>query len=490
MRSTPNNKMATKPVFPLLMSMALPPMLSMLLGSLYNIIDSMFVARYSADALTAVSLAFPLQNFALAVSVGAGVGISSYIARKLGEGDRDAANSAVAHGLLLSLAHYLVFVLLGLFLTKPFLSLFTSSPVILSLGADYLFIVLVGCVGQQVQIAIEKMLQATGNMVWPMLMQALGCVVNIILDPIMIFGLFGFPEMGVRGAALATIIGQLASMALAFFALFKKEHEVRLDLRRFKFRPSVIGDIYDVGVPTILMNSLGSVLVMGLNSLLMRFSEVAVSVFGIYYKLQTFVFMPVSGMAQGAMPIMGYNYGARSRGRVVACFRDSLIVSAAILAAGNLLFVLLPAPLLALFGAGPEMMAIGVPALRILGCSYLPAALGCCIPTLFQAVGRGRSSLVIFLLRQFAITLPLAWLLAGPMGLAGIWCSFIVAEVAAAAAAGLMLGQLFRRDPVLCRRDAASAGQAPAEKASGHAAPPAPAPESAGTDGEAPAPQA
>ena len=443
------NKMAAKPMFPLLMSMALPPMLSMLLSSLYNIVDSMFVARYSADALTAVSLAFPLQNFALAVSVGAGVGISSYIARKLGEGDRDAADSAVVHGLILSIAHYLFFVLLGVFAAGPFLALFTDSPAILALGKEYLFIVLVGCVGQQVQIAIEKMLQATGNMVWPMLMQALGCVVNIILDPIMIFGLLGCPEMGIAGAAIATVIGQLAAMALSFFALFKAQNQLHFPRGGFRLRWGVIGEIYNVGAPTILMNSLGSVLVTGLNSLLMGFSETAVSVFGIYYRLQTFAFMPVSGLTQGALPIMAYNYGSRSRKRVLDCLRDGLLVSFAILIGCCLLFVLLPGQLLGLFGADESMLSIGIPALRILALSYLPAALGFCIPTLFQAVGMGRSSLVIFLLRQFVITLPLAWILSGPMGLGGIWLSFLIAEAAAALAAVALLARLRRRDAVL-----------------------------------------
>ena len=443
------NKMAVRPVFPLLMSMALPPMFSMLLSSLYNIVDSMFVARYSADALTAVSLAFPLQNFSLAVSVGAGVGISSYIARKLGEGDTEAVNSAVTHGLLLSLAHYLLFVLIGCLAAGPFLSLFTRSAEIRSLGQEYLFIVLVGCVGQQVQIAIEKMLQATGNMVWPMLMQALGCVVNIILDPIMIFGLFGCPEMGIAGAAIATVIGQIAAMLLSFFALYQARGALHLTRPKLRLHPGIIGEIYNVGVPTILMNSLGSVLVTGLNGLLMQFSETAVSVFGIYYRLQTFAFMPVSGLTQGALPIMAYNYGSRARSRVLRCLRDGLFVSFGILIACCLLFVLLPTPLLWLFGADAGMLSIGVPALRLLALSYLPAALGFCIPTLFQAVGRGRSSLVIFLLRQFLITLPLAWLLAGPLGLPGIWLSFLAAETVAALAAVGMLLRLLHTDPIL-----------------------------------------
>lgn len=315
------NKMAAKPVFPLLMSMAFPPMLSMLVQSMYNIVDSMFVARFSQDALTAVSLAFPLQNLVLAVAVGTGVGVNSYISRKLGAQDQDAANAAVTHGFLLSFAHAVFFVIFGLVAIRPFFRLFTDSAEIFSLACDYSYIVVLGAFAQLFHIMVEKLLQATGRMLAPMLLQAIGAIANIILDPILIFGLFGAPRMGVRGAAVATVLGQVLSMTLSLLVFFLRDQDVRMDLKKFKPDLHAVAQIYAVGVPTMLMNALGSVLVTLLNSILIRFSELAVSVFGVYFKLQTFVFMPVSGLTQGALPIMGYNYGAQNQKRLLATLR-------------------------------------------------------------------------------------------------------------------------------------------------------------------------
>lgn len=443
------NKMGVKSIPGLLVSMSLPPMVSMLIQSLYNIVDSMFVARYSKDALTAVSLAFPLQNFVLAVAVGTGVGVNSYISRKLGEGKQDEANSAVLHGILLALASALVFILLGALLIPPFFHMFTSDAAVYEYACTYTYIVVFLAVGQLVHIAIEKVFQATGKMIFPMILQAIGAIINIILDPILIFGYYGFPEMGVAGAALATVIGQLASMGLSLFVLLVFKHDVKIDLKKFKFSWAMVGDIYSVGVPTILMNSLGSVLVMGLNAILVGFSKAAVSVFGIYFKLQTFVYMPVSGLIQGTMPILGYNYGAKNRERLLQAFRLAMGITAVIMAAGTLLFAAFPEVLLMIFEADESMMEIGVETLRIISCGYIPATLGFIIATLFQAMGKGGFSLMIFLLRQFIITLPLAFLLAGPLGLTGVWISFPVAEVAAAVVSLCMYRQVKGRDPVL-----------------------------------------
>ena len=277
------NKMAAKPVFPLLMSMAFPPMLSMLVQSMYNIVDSMFVARFSQDALTAVSLAFPLQNLVLAVAVGTGVGVNSYISRKLGAQDQDAANAAVTHGFLLSFAHAVFFVIFGLVAIRPFFRLFTDSAEIFSLACDYSYIVVLGAFAQLFHIMVEKLLQATGRMLAPMLLQAIGAIANIILDPILIFGLFGAPRMGVRGAAVATVLGQVLSMTLSLLVFFLRDQDVRMDLKKFKPDLHAVAQIYAVGVPTMLMNALGSVLVTLLNSILIRFSELAVSVFCLLY---------------------------------------------------------------------------------------------------------------------------------------------------------------------------------------------------------------
>lgn len=442
------NKMGTKPVFPLLMSMAFPPMLSMLIQSMYNIVDSMFVARFSQNALTAVSLAFPLQNLVLAVAVGAGVGVNSYISRKLGARDRDAANAAVTHGFLLSFAHAIFFVLFGLVAIKPFFRMFTDSPEIISLACDYSYIVVLGAFAQLFHIMVEKLLQSTGRMLAPMLLQTIGAIANIILDPILIFGLLGAPRMGVRGAAIATLLGQILSMTLSLLVFFLRDQDLRMDLKKFRPDLRAVAQIYAVGVPTMLMNALGSLLVTLLNSILIRFSELAVSVFGVYFKLQTFVFMPVSGLTQGALPIMGYNYGARNRRRLLSTLRCAVLVAVGIMAAGNLLFVLIPDKLLLLFNASPEMLEMGVSALRIISCSYIFAAVGLIFSTMFQAVGKGSYSLTVFLMRQLIVVVPLAFLLSRTLGLNGIWLSFPIAEAAGAIAAVLFFLAFRRRDAI------------------------------------------
>lgn len=448
MQTEQRNKMGTKPVFPLLMSMAFPPMLSMLIQSMYNIVDSMFVARFSQNALTAVSLAFPLQNLVLAVAVGAGVGVNSYISRKLGARDRDAANAAVTHGFLLSFAHAIFFVLFGLVAIKPFFRMFTDSPEIVSLACDYSYIVVLGAFAQLFHIMVEKLLQSTGRMLAPMLLQTIGAIANIILDPILIFGLLGAPRMGVRGAAIATLLGQILSMTLSLLVFFLRDQDLRMDLKKFRPDLRAVAQIYAVGVPTMLMNALGSVLVTLLNSILIRFSELAVSVFGVYFKLQTFVFMPVSGLTQGALPIMGYNYGAQNRRRLLSTLRCAVLVAVGIMAAGNLLFVLIPDKLLLLFNASPEMLEMGTSALRIISCSYIFAAVGLIFSTMFQAVGKGSYSLTVFLMRQLIVVVPLAFLLSRTLGLNGIWLSFPIAEAAGAIAAVLFFLVFRRRDAI------------------------------------------
>ena len=443
------NKMAVRPVFPLLMSMAIPPMISMLIQSLYNIVDSMFVAKIGEDALTAVSLAFPVQTLIVACSVGIGVGVNSYISRSLGREDQQGADSAVAHGLLMAAFVSVLFVLAGQFLLEPFFRMFSSDPLILSEAIAYTQICLTFCAGCFIHICIEKVFQSTGSMIFPMLLQALGAITNIILDPIMIFGLLGFPAMGVKGAAVATVIGQHTAMLASLLVFLLGKFAVRLDLRNFRFSWKMIRDIATIAVPNSCMNALGSVLVMGLNSILIGFSNTAVSLFGIYYKLQTFVFMPASGLTQGAMPIMGFSYGAGNGKRLQHTLSISLRVCFIIMAMGCLLFMAAPAWLLSLFGASEEMLTMGIPALRIISVSFLPATIGFILPTMFQSMGQGAYSLIVFLLRQLVITLPMAAILSGPVGLTGIWVSFILAESVAAAVALLLYRKLRHSDPVL-----------------------------------------
>lgn len=443
------NKMAVRPVFPLLMSMAITPMISMLIQSLYNIVDSMFVAKIGEDALTAVSLAFPVQTLIVACSVGIGVGVNSYISRSLGREDQEGADSAVAHGLLMAAFVAVLFIIAGQFLLEPFFRLFSDDPAVLAGAITYTNICLTFCAGSFIHICIEKVFQSTGSMIFPMLLQALGAITNIILDPIMIFGLFGFPAMGVKGAAVATVIGQHTAMLASLLVFLLGKFAVRLDLRNFHFSWKMIRDIASIAIPNSCMNALGSVLVMGLNSILIGFSNTAVSLFGIYYKLQTFVFMPASGLTQGAMPIMGFSYGAGNGKRLQHTLSISLRVCFVIMAVGCVLFMAAPEWLLGLFDASEEMLAIGVPALRIISVSFLPAAIGFILPTMFQAMGQGGYSLIVFLLRQLVITLPAAAILSGPFGLTGIWASFILAESIAAGAALLFYNKLRKKDPVL-----------------------------------------
>lgn len=443
------NKMAVRPVFPLLMSMAIPPMISMLIQSLYNIVDSMFVAKIGEDALTAVSLAFPVQTLIVACSVGIGVGVNSYISRSLGREDQEGADSAVAHGLLMAAFVAVLFIIAGQFLLEPFFRLFSDDPAILADAITYTNICLTFCAGSFIHICIEKVFQSTGSMIFPMLLQALGAITNIILDPIMIFGLFGFPAMGVKGAAVATVIGQHTAMLASLLVFLLGKFAVRLDLRNFHFSWKMIRDIASIAIPNSCMNALGSVLVMGLNSILIGFSNTAVSLFGIYYKLQTFVFMPASGLTQGAMPIMGFSYGAGNGKRLQHTLSISLRVCFVIMAVGCVLFMAAPEWLLGLFDASEEMLAIGVPALRIISVSFLPATIGFILPTMFQSMGQGGYSLIVFLLRQLVITLPAAAILSGPFGLTGIWVSFILAESIAVGAALLFYNKLRKKDPVL-----------------------------------------
>lgn len=448
MEQVKTNKMATKPMTPLLLGMAFPPMVSMLIQSLYNIVDSMFVAQVSENALTAVSLAFPIQSLIIAVSVGIGVGVNSYIARKLGEHDHQEANSTVAHGMILATIASVVFALFGLLGTESFLHMFTDDPAIFADATSYMHIVVYFSFTSFFYILVEKVFQSTGRMVVPMVIQAVGAITNIILDPIMIFGWFGFPALRVSGAAIATVTAQFLCMALSFYYLMDKKQEVRLDVHHFHYRNYTIQQILTIGIPNACMNALGSFLVMGLNSILISFSNTAVSLYGVYYKLQTFVFMPASGLTQGAMPIMGYNYGAKDRHRLLDCLKVSIIVTFVIMCFGVLLFQFFPSQLLALFNASDDMLVLGIPALRIISISYLPATLGFILPTLFQSMGKGVESLVVFLLRQFCITLPLSYILSNFMGLSGIWVSFIIAESIAALAAVLFFLRIYKKEAI------------------------------------------
>ncbi|MEG1459640.1 MAG: MATE family efflux transporter, partial [Acetivibrio sp.] len=424
------NPMGSKPMLPLLVGMAIPPMFSMLIQSLYNIVDSIFVAQISESALSAVSIVYPLQNIALSVAVGTGIGLNSYISRKLGAKDMESANNACIIGFILSFFHYLLVLVLGMFILSPFIRSFAGNETVYNMGMGYGTIIIVFSFGQLLHIPIEKIFQATGKMMIPMLLQGLGCIINIVLDPILIFGLFGFPAMGVNGAALATVIGQIASFLLAFLALVKGKSGLKIQ----KFNSSLSGkdtilQIYKVAIPSTLVMSLPSVLVAGLNALLTQISVTAVSVFGIYYKLQTFVYMPTNGLIQGFRPIMGYNYGAGHIKREKEAIGISFCIVSTIMAIGTLLFFIFPASIMSFFNATPEMKEIGIPLLRIISIGFLPSGISIILCSIYESMGNGKTSLLITLLRQIIIILPLSFAFSRFMGLYGIWVSFTISEV-------------------------------------------------------------
>ena len=434
-----NNKMGEKPVLSLLFSMSLPMMLSMLVQSLYNIVDSMYVSWLGTEALTAVSLAYPLQNIVTAVSVGIGVGISSALSISLGEKNQEKANETATMGMALTLVHCVLFILFGLVVTRPFLQLFTDSPEILENACDYTYVVLCASFGSLLQIALEKIYQGIGAMKTTMVLLATGCIINIILDPILIFGLLGFPAMGVRGAAIATVIGQIGAFLLYVVVYLHRNPGVTIHPRYLKKDWQLIRKIYSVGIPSSMMLMMPSLLVSALNGILAAFSQVYVAVLGIYFKLQTFIYMPANGMIQGMRPIIGYNYGAGQYERVRQTIRYCLLGTAAIMLLGTILSLAVPGGILQLFQADAELLAEGETALRIISLGFLISTVGTVFAGVFEALGRGGESLLISLLRQLVITVPAGYILSRFLGASGIWIAFPVSELAASIAAVILL---------------------------------------------------
>ncbi|MBO8436218.1 MAG: MATE family efflux transporter [Spirochaetes bacterium] len=420
------NIMGYETIPSLIMKLSLPLMLSMLIQALYNVVDSIFVARVSETALTAVSLAFPLQSLMIAFGIGTAVGVNSYLARKLGEKRQEEAEAAADNGLFLAILTWLAFALFGLFGTKPFISIFTDDPEIISLTWDYASICLIFSFGIFIDITAERIMQATGDSIHPMITQSLGAITNIILDPVFIFG-FG---MGVKGAAIATVIGQIVSMIFALYFV-KKNKYVSLHLSLKKFRPSgkIIKEIYSVGIPTIIMNSVGTVSVSAMNSILISFTPTAVSVLGVYFKLQSFIFMPVFGLQAGMIPIIAYNYGARKKTRMTSTLKTGGTIAVLIMVLGFLLFQFCPSFLLSLFAASDEMLKIGIRALRIISLCFIPAAISISVTSVFQATGVGYAAMIVSIVRQIIVLLPVAWLLKATGILDNVWLSYAIAEI-------------------------------------------------------------
>ncbi|MDO5423484.1 MAG: MATE family efflux transporter [Eubacteriales bacterium] len=421
--------MGYMPVPKLLFSMALPMILSMLVQALYNIVDSVFVSRITENALTAVSLAFPMQNLMISVASGTAVGINALLSRSLGAGDRKNVTLSALNGIFLELMSFVVFALIGLFGSRLFFLSQTSDPEIVSYGTQYMTIVLVCSFGMFMQFAFERLLQSTGRTFFTMITQGTGAIINIILDPILIFGFFGLPKMGVAGAAVATVIGQIIAACLALYFNLTKNTDIRLNFRGFRPNLETIKNIYKVGIPSIIMMSIGSVMTFAMNKILLMFSSTAAAVFGVYFKLQSFVFMPVFGLNNGMVPIIAFNYGARNRKRIMDTVKLSVIFAVSIMVLGFAVFQLIPDVLLSLFNASPDMLQIGVPALRTISYSFLFAGYCICVGSVFQALGNGIYSLIVSVARQLVFLVPLAYLFAKLWGLNAVWWSFPLAEL-------------------------------------------------------------
>ena len=440
------NSMRTKPPLSLLLSMSLPVMLSMLIQSLYNIVDSLWVARLGTDAITAVSLAVPLQNIVLSLGVGMGVGIGALLSMHLGSGNREKASITASTGMMLVGIHCVVFFLGGIFITKPFLSLFTDDPQTLLWACDYTRIVLCLSFGQLIQMGLAKIFQSAGRMMVTMWMVLTGCILNIILDPILIFGLLGFPALGIRGAAIATVIGQIVPLFLYVLLYVRQDLGLSLSPRYVRWNGALIRQIYLVGIPSTLVLAMPSLLTALLNGILVKLGSVYVAVFGLWFKLQTFVNMPAGGVIQGMRPIIGYNYGAGETGRVRAIIRYSTTIVGAIVALGTMLALFFPEQILRMFEADSALTEAGIPALRILSMGLLLSTLSVVACGVFEALGRGRVSLRISLLRQLVILVPLGWLLSRFLGALGIWLAFPIAEAAALIPSAWMLRRLIRTE--------------------------------------------
>ena len=442
------NKMGVMPVGRLILNMSLPMILSMLVQALYNIVDSVYVSRVSQEALTAVSLSFPAQNLMIGLATGTGVGVNALLSRALGAKDGDRANRVAENGVFLALVGYAVFLIFGLFASRAFIAAQTSQPEIIQYGEDYLSVVCCLSFGLFGQVMFERLMQATGRTVYTMYTQGVGAIINIILDPIFIFN-FG---MGVKGAAIATVIGQIVAFILAAVINHHKNHDVKLKLREFRPSGEIIGHIYSIGFPSVIMMAIGSVMTFLMNKILIIYTagkETAATVFGVYFKLNSFVFMPVFGLNNGVIPIIGYNYGARNRLRMLQTVKYALLFAFGFMLVGTVIFLAFPNVLLNLFDATEMMLVIGVPALRIIASTFIVAGVCIALGSVFQALGYGIYSMLVSLARQLLVLLPAAWILARLGQSLGndnlVWLSFPIAELVSLAVTLLLFGRLYRK---------------------------------------------
>lgn len=438
------NRMGTQPIGPLLASMAIPMMISMLVQAFYNVVDSIFVSRLSENALNAVSLAFPLQNLMIAVGGGTTMGINTLLSRSLGAKRQESADRAANTGIFLSLCSALLFALIGIFCSRPFFLAQTDVAEIVNYGTAYGQICLGCSFGIFCQFCFERLLQSTGRTKFAMYTQMMGAVINIILDPILIFGLFGFPRMEVAGAAAATVIGQITAAVAGLVINLKFNKDIHIRLRDIRWRTRTATEIYRVGIPSIIMQSIGSVMTFGLNKILISFTTTATAVFGAYFKLQSFIFMPTFGLNNGMVPIIAYNYGAKKMDRVKKTVKLTILTAICILLLGFAAFELIPGVLLSFFNASGDMLAIGIPALRIIGTHYLLAGFCIIAGSVCQAIGNPVYSLIVSVCRQLVVLLPAAWLLAQTGNLNMVWLAFPIAELVSLILSAIFLKRTMR----------------------------------------------
>lgn len=448
MTQTKENKMGTMPIGKLLFTMATPLVISMLVQAFYNIVDSVFISRYSDAALQAISYAFPAQNLMIGFATGAGVGVNALLSRSLGEKNVKKANEVAENGVFVAMLSALLFALFGLFGTRAFIAFQTKTPEVIATGEEYLSICTIFSFGIFGEIMYERLMQSTGKTVYTMFTQGVGAIINIILDPILIFGYFGFPVMGAKGAAIATVVGQIVAFLLGIILNQIYNKEIRLNF--FKFKPSlkIIGGIYSIGLPSIIMMSIGSILTTSMNKILNGFKgigDIAASVYGVYFKLQSFAFMPIFGINNGVIPIIAYNYGARKKERLLKTIRLSVTVIVFIMILALTVMQLLPEILLSMFEAKDEMMEIGIAALRTISLSYIFAGVCIAITSVFQALGKGNYALIMSVTRQLVVLLPAAYLLSLTGNVNAVWWAYPIAEIASVMACVILFIRLYNK---------------------------------------------
>lgn len=439
------NKMGVMPISKLLINMSLPIMISMLVQAFYNIVDSIYVAQINENALTAVSMAFPLQNLMIAVAAGTGVGVNALLSKSLGEKNFEKVDKTAGNAVFLAIMSYLVTLLLSLVGVGAFYRSQTSDAQIIEYGIQYASICCCFSFGVFIQVAMERLLQATGKTVYTMVVQGTGAIINIILDPIFIFGMYGCPEMGVAGAAVATITGQIIAGTMAVVLNHKVNHEVHITWKGLRPDPKTIAQIYRVGIPSIVMQSIASIMTYGMNLILMTFSSTATAVLGVYFKLQSFIFMPVFGLNNGMIPIIAYNYGANSKKRVVQTIKYSVIYAMSIMAIGTIIFHVFPKELFLLFKASDTMLGIGIPALRIISISFIVAGYCIVCGSVYQALGNGVYSLTVSVARQLFVLLPVAYLLSKLNNVNYVWFAFPIAEIVSLVMSTIFLVKIYKK---------------------------------------------